>query len=72
MDPHSLAYTASRGGTDPSTEAASERVAAYLREAIFSGGSRREARSGRRRSPTTSGRAGCRCARRCGCSRRRA
>ena len=50
---------------------ASTRVADYLREAIL-GGSCRATGSARRRSPSGSAPAGCRCARHCGCSRRRA
>ena len=51
--------------------AASERVAGHLREAILAARSRPGSGSGRRRSPSVSAPAGCRCARRCGCSRPR-
>ena len=58
--------------SDAGVGAASERIAAHLREAIL--GRRDRARasgSGRRRSPSGSAPAGCRCGRRCGCSRPR-
>ena len=51
--------------------AASARVAHYLRDAILAGEIGPASGSGRRRSPSASARAGCRCARRCASSRPR-